>query len=361
MAQGTIEKFTNNASTKLAVDLADGSDTLVVVESGAFAGIYDTRTTQRATITNKAFPDELEIVRITATDGQNFTVQRGVEDTISRDWPAGSTIEARITAAQLGRFLQVDSEGIVRKGSADGIDNSFIFNGRGEVIQDAIQLSGIQLLQAYSASDIRGSGGKFNQDLNMSVESVGGTPFVQLGTVPVYTKDAHRYNFDMVAPATPNGFHYLLDISNHWSGTEYIGNAPTDFTATGYSFDAVDRYGEIVGKWVPFPTPLNFTIQRPVQVSNMVISEVGFICDTYSATTAPAVTISAVGNFGQTTVKLVDNAPLSNIQAANHVHRFPISFGGDVGDLRFQLNTPATGGFSGRFYWRGFFFSTKRS
>ena len=111
-----------------------------------------------------------------------------------------------------------------------------------------------------------------------------------------------------------------------------------------------------MGQWLPLPDPLNLILTTPIQAPSLVLSEVGFICANKEATTAPVVSIILRGEA--TEHVLVDHVALDAItNGANQVHRFPVSnYGGIVSGIRFRLDTPATGKFYGRFYWRGFFF-----
>lgn len=109
-----------------------------------------------------------------------------------------------------------------------------------------------------------------------------------------------------------------------------------------------------VGKWVAInPAMLNQGIYDVPGNMALVVTEVGFVCASYGGGSAPVVSIGADSSLTQ----FASSVALSQITAAGHVHRIPVSVGGAacVGDLTFSLVTPSSGDFRGRFYWKGFF------
>lgn len=357
--------FSNNAATTLAQAILEDATVIQVADGSRFLEMSSGQALQRATITNKGFPGEFEIVAIQSMDNENanlFTVVRGIEGTATRAWPAESKIEARLTAGQLNSFLQVDENGIVRGETQSGT-RSFVVNGKVANNYEMVQISGIQQLQRVTAKAISGSQGSFRQDLNMSVESVGGTPFVELGdNIPVYAEGQFLSDRNVVKGPTATGYNYLLDLSGHSSGSDYIHTPVAMFDNSGSSFPAIGpaggggEEGAVLGQWLPLPDPLNLILTTPIQAPGLVLSEVGFICALKEATTAPVVSIMLLGE--DTEHVLVDHVALDAItRGANQVHRFPVSsYGGAVSGIRIRLDTKATGKFYGRFYWRGFFF-----
>ncbi|MGF6211757.1 hypothetical protein [Comamonas sp. 4034] len=347
--------FSNNADTTLAQAILSDATVIEVADSAAFADFSSGRLLQRATITNDAIPGEYEIVAILTADGVNFTVERGKEGTSARDWPAGSKLQARITAGQLKNFLQMDESGTWRA-DRDG-QRSFVVNGRVANNYNMVQISGVHLLQSLHASAVSGDQGEFQQDMNMSQESVGGTAYLELGNdIPAYAEGGFLSDRSIVKAPTATGFNYLLDLGDYHSSSEYIHTPVASFDASGSPFPAIGPdAGQEVGQWVPIPDPLNIIQNMPSQTSSLVLSEVGFICTRYEATTAPVVSILLRGE--DTEHSLVDHVALDAVTKANQVHRIPVaSYGGIVSGIRFRVDTPATGKFYGRFYWRGFFF-----
>lgn len=357
--------FSNNAATALAQPILEDATVIEVADGSRFLEMSSGQALQRATITNKGFPGEFEIVAIHSMDSENanlFTVVRGIEGTPARAWPAESKFEARLTAGQLKSFLQVDEDGVVRGETQSGT-RSFVVNGKVANNYEVVQISGVQMLQRVTAKAVSGSQGDFRQDMNMSVESVGGSPFVELGNdIPVYAEGQFLSDRTVVKGPTATGFNYLLDISGHSSGSDYIHTPVAMFDNSGDPFPAIGQSGgggeegPVLGQWLPLPDPLNLILNTPIQAPSLVLSEVGFICALKEATTAPVVSILLRGE--DTEHVLVDHVALDAItRGSNQVHRFPVTtYGGAVSGIRFRLDTPATGKFYGRFYWRGFFF-----
>ncbi|MEG0922633.1 MAG: hypothetical protein RSD57_15860 [Comamonas sp.] len=350
----SIDVFSNNASALTAAAIsAEGKQIVLQTGANTFAELSG-GLIQRATITNALMPDAMEIIYITAKDGLDLTVARGREDTNSEDWPAGSKIEARVTAGMLGNMLRVDDGGILKTlGGAGGNGaGSFVVNGQVENNYRVVQLSGIQMLHRMGAALTRVSGGSYNQDMNMSVETVGGSMFVELGDdVAVWAPDQSYSGRAIVAPLTPTGYNYLFE---HKDPSYDRTKSATDpgFDDSG---DAIDAYAssedmeQPVGQWLPLPTPLEFTLDLPPGIAGVALSEVGFICYSYGATTPPVVTITArdVGD-------VANAVPLTAITEAPGIHRIPVSLNGVLPrQIDFKLDTPATGRFYGRFYWRG--------
>lgn len=352
------ERFSNNAVGTLASALDNVETTVALVsEAGAarFAAL-DVGDFQRATITNPATPEAFEIVRITANEGLSLTVERENEGTAAAAWPAGSKISARVTAGMLQTLasggLQADDR-YGRQFKTEGA--GLVVNGRADMTETygVVQLGGYNLLQKYGAAPTEVYGvGKFWQDENMAHESVGGSPFVDLQDAATYytwTSNNHYSDGTIVAPPTPDGFLYLFQ-SLDWRDTQTT--TPPGFDGSGYPVDALDTNNEVVGQWLPLPTPLAFTLGFTGVVGGIVLSEVGFICTYYGGGTAPVVSIGTEA----APTSLVNSVALSQIAGNRQVHRFPVNpAGAPLNEIKFTLNTPSDAEFYGRFYWRGFF------
>jgi hypothetical protein len=182
----------------------------------------------------------------------------------------------------------------------------------------------------------------------MTHESVGGSMLVDLGdSVPTWTSGVFYSAYSIVKPPTPNGFIYLFEPTDGTSGSQTT-TTPA-FSGDEFSCDALDG-AAVVGQWVPIPDPMAFSLLLGGQ--NLVVTEVGFICKSYDATTTPAVSIGT----DVSATRFANAVSLSQIAAAGDVHRIPIAAGGATTDrLVLTLDTPATGRLIGRFYWRGFF------
>lgn len=345
------ERFSNNATATLAAGI---DDTEAVIEMEVDAGsarfyIPSGSDFQRATLYSLDDPDAFEIVYITENDGTNLTVIRGQEGTTAQAWAAGAKIDARVTASMLASFVARDEAGIIRTPSS-----SFVVNGRTTVEGSAVQISGYPVLPLVSAAPTSSAGASVAQDANMSHEAVGGSLTVDLGDdVPEWVSEASYPDRSIVAPTTPTGFHYVFQAAA--SGLSAQSIAEPAFDNTGYSIDAVDSSADVVGLWVPIPTPLDFVMTFPSS-RGLVVTEVGFFCLDHDATTDPVVKI---GTSGAPT-RFANDVALTQITGPGYVHRIPITAGGLMvtGGLRFGVTTPATGRFIGRFYWRGFFVQT---
>lgn len=105
--------FSNNARVELVGGVSSVDELLTVGDESAILTFASGDTfgidengfdrIQQATIVNPGIAGAYEIVSIKALnilDG-TFTVERGREGTTARDWPSGSTLEARITAEML--------------------------------------------------------------------------------------------------------------------------------------------------------------------------------------------------------------------------------------------------------------------
>lgn len=113
--------FSNNARVELVKGVSSVDELLTVGDESAILTFASGDTfgidengfyrIQQATIVNPGIAGAYEIVSIKALnilDG-TFTVERGREGTTARDWPSGSTLEARITAEMLGSMANTAS------------------------------------------------------------------------------------------------------------------------------------------------------------------------------------------------------------------------------------------------------------
>ena len=360
----SLDAFSNNASSTITTALGNEDTVITLPDDGSadrFADLPEGRI-QRATLSNPALPGQIEIVHITARDGYSFTVLRRQEGSYAaEDWPIGTTIDARITAGMLDRFLRSDTRGVFKTtGGEGGVGaSSFVVNGKVERDFKLIQLSGVQMLHRIGAALTTTTGpGRFVQDMNLSVETVGGSCFVELGDdVPVWQPDQSYQGRAIVAPPTPTGFNYLFEPLD--PQFQYTRSAEDPgFDDSGYAIEAYNpsSSGEgeplLTGQWLPLPTPLSVELILPNVASGVALTEVGFICYEYDATTAPVISVGIVSDDD-----LVNAEALSDITGAPHVQRFSVNPGGALASfLTFKVVTPATGRFYGRFYWRGMVF-----
>lgn len=357
----SLDAFSNNASGITTVALGSEDTVITLPDDGSadrFADLPQGRM-QRATLSNPAVPGQIEIVYITAKDGSSLTVKRNQEDTFAAvDWPAGTTLDARVTAGMLGRFLRADDRGVFKttggEGGAGG--TSFLVNTKVERESRVVQLAGVQMLHRPGAAlTTTFSAGRYAQDMNMSVESVGGSCFVELGdNIETWQAGQIYSGRAIVAPPVATGFNYLFEASD----PQYpYTQSPTDpgFDDSGYAIEAFnpDSNGEgepvLTGQWLPLTIPLAVELNLPSVAAGVALTEVGFICYEHDATTAPVISIGLAADGD-----LVNAQALSAITSARHIHRFAVMNSGALASkIMFKVDTPATGRFYGRFYWRG--------
>lgn len=329
--------FSNNAVTTLAAGISDSATTITLTSDTAFASVGAGGLVQAMTITDPANVLSPEVVYATAIPSAGHrTVLRGQEGTTAQTWGAGAIVSARVTAGMLGSFVQADDEGVLL---IPGVSTGRNWRGPG-----VVQMSGFQFLQQQrsavgsSANDI---------DPNLGVELVGAGVYVSLGSTPTWTSGATYYQGNIVQPPVSNGYQYCFETRNNINDSTSTTTTP----AFGSTPCAALNGSTDVGFWTPVDLSyLNVGTGSLPGGAEILVSEVGFICSNYSAGTAPVVSIGINGD----TTKYASSVSLSQIAAAGHVHRIPVTAGGEVGQPKFSLVTPGSGTFVGRFYWRGF-------
>lgn len=356
----------NNAETTLDVALDDDSgDTTMVVtgddtDKGTFAAFEVIEpggsNWQLATLTNKTMPGIYEIVRITETDGFNFTVVRAQESTVVQVWPVGTTVGVRLTKGMLDSVLQRhpttkatssavggSSFAFAGQNGGDAASSSALtFGGRSRK-QSAIQLSGYPILQLERS----GTGSNFDNNVNFSYESIGRSRPVDIGTAVTWSATDFARG-SVILPTTPDGYQYALDIRN-------IGaDASTETTEPTWDGDGGGN-AAAEGWWFPTELPIDITTQT---MNGLVITEVGFIAHVRTASTDAVVSIGTES----APTRFANGVSLTQIDGNGMIHRIPITAGGAMvsGEaLAFKVDTAATGGRClGAFYWRGFFVET---
>ena len=328
------ERFTDSAVGTLAAGI-DDTETTITLEVDAGSARFATPSGgdfQRATLYVVGDPDVFEIVHIKDNDGTNLTVQRGREGTTALAWDAGAKIGARITADML-ESLKIAERG----GTTPG---------------DGFSFMSYPTLQDRQSGSTGGTASVY-QDPFFGVEVTGGSVPVDLGSAVAWS-GAPQSHLSVVVPTTPNGFQYWLNLNAGEAVSEtsteptFVDDLGVTVAVNGDSPNDVE-----VGYWVPTELPIDITT-RFNSNSRLVVTEVGFMVRSMTATTNPFVSIGT--NIDAT--QFVNNQQLTQIAAAGQVHRFPITAGGNnlVEYLRFKVETAAAGGsFRGRFYWRGFF------
>lgn len=329
--------FSNNAVTTLAAGISDSATTITLTSAAAFATVGTGGLIQALTITDPANVLPPEVIYATAIPGAGQrTVVRGQDGTTAQTWGAGAIVSARVTAGMLGSFVQADDEGVLL---IPGVDAGRNWRGPG-----AVQMSGFPYLQPQRSL----VGGSENQiDPNLGVEVVGASIYVSLGSTPTWASGAVYHPGDVVLPPVATGYQYCFESRSNLADTSVTTTTP-DFASTAC---AALNGSTDVGYWTPVDTGFIWVDPGSLPGSTeILVSEVGFICSNYSAGTAPVVSI---GTYDDTS-KYASSVSLSQISDVGHVHRIPVTAGGAVGVPMFTLMTPGTATFVGRFYWRGF-------
>lgn len=332
--------FSNNAVTTLAAGIS-GSDTTITLTSDAdFASVGAGGLVQAMTITDPAGAQSPEVVIATGVPGASQrTVQRGMDGTAAQAWSSGAVVSARVTAGMLGNFAQVDDGALVLDQSGP--------RGRNWLGTNAVQVGGYPVLQLVR-SNLGGSSD--NADGNLSREIVGGTLTLNLGSTATWASGVTYDPHSVVVPPTPDSRQYCYEpfapsVSSNTTTTPSF--TPND------SCSALDGANE-VGKWVSInPAALEQGISSVPGNKALVVTEVGFLCSAYGSGSAPVVSIGA----DSSPTRFASSVSLSQITAAGHVHRIPVTNGGATCEykLTFSLVTPSDADFRGRFYWKGFF------
>jgi len=333
--------FSNNAVTTLAAGISNSATTITLASGEAFAYVgADVGLIQALTITDPTNGLPPEVVYATAIPGAGQrTVTRGEDGTTAQTWGAGAIVSARVTAGMLGSFAQV-TDGALSL-SESGI------RGRNWLGEDAVQTGGFPVLQLVRSNL---GGPSYVADGNVSREVVGGTLHLNLGATAAWASGVNYGPHSVVVSPTPDSLQYCYEPS--------ISGASSQTTTTpsfmpGGSCPAL--YGaDEVGKWVSInPAMLDQEIYDVPGNRVLVVTEVGFVCASYGGGSAPVVSIGA----DVSPTRFASGVALSQITAAGHVHRIPVSVGGAAceGSLTFSLVTPSSGDFWGRFYWKGFF------
>ena len=121
-------KFTNNAASNITTAIAPSSTSLEVTSgTGALFPALSSDEYFYATLVGQ---DAMEIVKVTARDGDTFTITRGQDGTTAQSFSAGDVIELRITAAAfngIAEELTDVADTCVRLTGDQSIDGTKIF------------------------------------------------------------------------------------------------------------------------------------------------------------------------------------------------------------------------------------------
>ena len=332
--------FSNNAVTTLAEGISDSATTITLTDAVDFASVWDGGPIQALTITDPANVLPPEIVHATdAPDIGQRTVVRGRDDTTAQTWGAGAIVSARVTAGMLDSFAQV----------TDGALSLSVYgiHGRNWLGENAVQTGGfpvLQLVRSYLG------GSSDYADGNVSREVVGGTLTLNLGSTGTWASGVAYVGHAVVVPPVPDSRQYCYEPSTPGA----VSNTTTTPSFTPDDSCPALQGANEVGKWVSVnPAALEQDILSVPGHTSLVVTEVGFLCSAYGSGSAPVVSIGA----DSSPTRFASSVSLSQITAAGHVHRIPITNGGATCEdkLTFSLVTPSSADFRGRFYWKGFF------
>lgn len=99
-------KFANNASSKLVDNIEEGTTIFnILPDTGVLFPILEQATDFfKITVVDPGTGD-FEIMKVTNTEGDKFTVERGQENTLARAFPQNSIVENRLTAESIQVIL----------------------------------------------------------------------------------------------------------------------------------------------------------------------------------------------------------------------------------------------------------------
>lgn len=336
--------FFNNASFKLAEALPSGD--------GRYRPLRPDRSLQEAnidlpdasygcytvaTITHASLPEVHEVVFLLNAmdiDGAMYVLaERAQEQTAAVAWPVGSLVECRVTRGMLttlGAGSVYDEDG-----AAVSISGGDVFADR-DAYGNSVMIPLAWSVGGTPVAPARGYGE--DSPMAASVEGVGYSCVVELGVAPNYNPDQTYYPGD-----------YVKDTASpFWTWAYQRGNAfPEAAIALGDS------------PWVRYAPENDSNIVAFQRLGAGDIwfypTEIGFICETYGATSAPSIVVKEVDAFGDPVSDLIAAKPLTGIG----VHqRFVLAdnLTKGVNGMHFVRTTAAVGGTCrGRFYWKGLF------
>ena len=408
--------YKNNASAPLAISAAIGDVTLTV--GAGFDGFASPTggDFQMLTISNGV---NTEIVKLMSRAGDAFTVVRAQEGTAAQDWAAGSTtISARLTAGMLGQLVQnlgsdtlsvaISSDSSASPAAASGYADVAVGDGalasgansaavgwRAKSLgQHSVALGSQSRAEGRSAVAIGDQAGAHARDscaigttthnytrsswtfhghpviqrddflfgvgstaYMTGAEGSFATSFVDLGNVPPWQPGAVYTDGDVVRPTTDNGLQYHL-----WRDAYSASAIPNTFTSPttepGWSMSPEGSVwvesGPDWAAWICVDILNGFTLSVPPNTL-FFPTELGFICFKHAnVTAAPYVSVGTDASPGL----YVNSQQLSAITSALQIQRFAPLINTAVTELKFKLNTKASGTnsqFHGRFYAKGLF------
>ena len=382
----------NNAQALLTADLEGGSVTswIALDHPERFGQVYPGRWV--VLTLSDAAGASVEVVKVTALTENAAQVERAQEGTTARAWPAGTVVEARLTAGMLDRFVVNGNPSIwglaLGTTKENHSENSVVLGSYSEApgpggvaVGSSARARGFNSVAlgsavAYGASSVAlGEGAAwrdsslgntcvpcvprddwwagYGAQYNMGGDVVFASQYLDLGVPPVWTPDADYLDGAVVRPSVDAGLQFTL-----WAdGFDVtVLNVRRSGAAEPEWPGAVgDSVQEGLGSWLAWSPLAGVTETFPPGMIFYPV-EVGFICFNYGAVTAdPVVSIGTADN----PALLVDSQPLDAINGAQQRHAFAGLRHG-VADIKYTLITPAAGGsFHGRFYAKGVFIQSQ--
>ncbi len=299
-----------------------------------------------ATITHKDVPDTFEIVNVlgmsTEEGYEGLVFIRGSGGTMPVAWPAGAVVEFRITASMLIQLMGNNSTDFVNfAASFNGGDNFIDWDDFGDrqMLPASFALGGLPIAPARGISDSIGV------PMAQQVEGVGYSHMLELAVAPDFDPNRQYYPGEY-ARQTVSPFHtFCRGRGRSYAQRPSLGDHPwVRFNPAGDSnILAFPRIGINMGQ-------SNGTRFYP--------TEIGFICEEYTATTEPTVSIVEVDYYGTPVPGSTLLAPTALSDLAAHTRKMLVgnTLTKGIYGMHFILNGVGAGGTCrGRFYWKGLF------
>jgi len=404
-----LQVWSNNAGTTLAAPLTATAGTLTVADVGGFAAL-DAGRYELVTLESGS---AREIVKVTARAGTVWTVERAQEGTTAADWPAGTTIEGRVTAGTLAGLIQtagvpdlaaLDQGGEARGPNAVNLQSGRLaqanvasgaqavavgFNAKAGPAPGATAIGGYALAAGIDSVAINGGAfgeravaiGIYNatspdsvlicgyrtiprDDWNDALESLSAgsqaaycTPYVDLGARPAWVSEATYRRGDIVRPTSDGAVQYRAwtDVNYDTGHCESAVATTTEPDWPGAGGDVeLDDAGDAF--WIGIDWSDGYLTEAVPDYLTFFPTELAFICHAHSALTGtPNISIGTEATPG-----LLVDAEDVIITAAPQIYRFPLAnpnAGIPAGtEITIQVHSFATAGrCAGRFPLSGFF------
>lgn len=297
-----------------------------------------------ATITHASVPDAMEVVNVLGYmegSGQ-VAFERAVDGTSAQAWPAGAVLECRINAsalAGLGGRDMTPKDGYASAYNGGDIFIDWTSDGDKGMVPAGYAIGGLPVAPARGLAD--GIGALMAQQ----VEGVGYTHMLELAVAPDYD-DGREYFPGEYARQTQSPFYtFCYGRGNALASPSPLGEAPwVRFNPAGDSnILASPRIGAEMNQ---------------SQGTRFYPTEIGFICEEYTATQAPTVRIVEVDFWGDPVAgsTLVAATPLAGLAAHTRKVLAGNTLTKGIHGMHFILDSAGAGGTCrGRFYWKGLF------